>query len=542
MPERYVFSDTLRYHETMLKRLLLENFMAHGRTELEFGPGVTVLMGANNTGKSAVVEALRCLATNPIPRYYIRHGAAQARVELEFDTGHRVAWIRKERYALYEIHSPGQNEPTTYAKFGRNTPEDVLALLRLGNVFIDDADSKGIDVHLGNQREPVFLLNRSGTVMADFFAASSESAYLLSMQQALKVKISAQKKEFAAQDARLEAVRRRLDRLAPLPSLALGMERAAVLLDAVAALERSQPRLEQTSARLRGLLLRQSQLARALESLEPLAQPPDLHPVDRLGRWLDEHRSRSAAAALAARRLDLLARILPAPALAESGRLATTTARLAELRQEHQRLAKRSQTLAALTSAPALFPASGLATLRARRTALALARDTGRQANEILTRLLPPPALFPAATLRQRVAGLLECSQTLDALRHRLAALQALREPAPLRAASPLEHCLTTLRSLRAQRDELQRRSAILDGLTAAPPLSVPVGLESALTGIKRLLAARNTAQEAARQAEQALAAMASTVAERLTRAGVCPLCGAALTVESFLGRKHEHD
>jgi predicted ATPase len=36
----------------MIKRITIENYMAHQHTTLELGPGVTVLTGPNNTGKS----------------------------------------------------------------------------------------------------------------------------------------------------------------------------------------------------------------------------------------------------------------------------------------------------------------------------------------------------------------------------------------------------------------------------------------------------------------------------------------------------------
>ncbi|MEF2143934.1 MAG: AAA family ATPase, partial [Desulfovibrionaceae bacterium] len=47
----------------MIQRIILDDFQAHKHTELALGPGVTVLTGPNNSGKSAIVEALRCLAT-----------------------------------------------------------------------------------------------------------------------------------------------------------------------------------------------------------------------------------------------------------------------------------------------------------------------------------------------------------------------------------------------------------------------------------------------------------------------------------------------
>ena len=110
----------------MIKKLILRDFMAHSHTELEFGPGMTVLTGPNNSGKSAIVEALRCVATNPAPYNFIRHGAKEARVVVELDSGHKVEWLRRKAYAMYYLHAPGEEEPREYAKFGRTPPEEIL--------------------------------------------------------------------------------------------------------------------------------------------------------------------------------------------------------------------------------------------------------------------------------------------------------------------------------------------------------------------------------------------------------------------------------
>ncbi len=148
----------------MIKKIILKDFLAHADTTIELGEGMTVLTGPNNSGKSSIVEALRCIATNPPPKYFIRHGAKKARVELEMDDGVRVAWIRKKATAWYEVTKPGAEEPEVYAKFGRKTPEDVLNLLRLNQVPLEGGNS--LDVHIGNQRNPIFLLDQPASVAA----------------------------------------------------------------------------------------------------------------------------------------------------------------------------------------------------------------------------------------------------------------------------------------------------------------------------------------------------------------------------------------
>jgi exonuclease SbcC len=227
----------------MIRNILLENFMAHERTELELGPGVTALTGANNTGKSAVVEALRCVTTNPSVSHCIRHGAKEARVTLTMDDGARVTWIRKKRSAGYEITLPGRDEPEEpFWKLQGKVPDEVRALLRLDQVPLETGDP--VDVHVGNQREPVFLLNRPDSNVAAFFAASTEGAHLLAMQNALKQRTTEAKRRDRELSERLARVEADLDGLATLPDIERRIDQARELETTATRLQADMPRLE----------------------------------------------------------------------------------------------------------------------------------------------------------------------------------------------------------------------------------------------------------------------------------------------------------
>lgn len=211
----------------MITKIVLENFMAHEHTELQLGPGVNALTGPNNTGKSAIVEGLRCVATNPVPKHYIRHGAKEARVGLEFEDGTRVVWVRKKRSSGYELWHPGAEEPEEYWKFGRRPPEDILAALKLDLVELETGGE--IDVHVGNQREPVFLLNQPGSNAAAFFAASTESAHLLAMQNVLKRRTQEAKRQERDLKGRLLDIENDMDCFSPLPDIGVELEKACEL-------------------------------------------------------------------------------------------------------------------------------------------------------------------------------------------------------------------------------------------------------------------------------------------------------------------------
>ena len=308
----------------MITKIVIDNFMAHEHTELALGPGLTILTGSNNTGKSAVVEALRCLATNPArspnPALYIRHGAKEARVEVEVDDGTRVAWVRTKRWAKYEVWAPDAEEPEEYHKLQGRVPEDVAKILRLDRVELETRKDS-VDVHLGNQRDPVFLLNQPDSVMAEFFAASTESAHLLAMQNALKMRVRDAKREERGLFEQADRIGSDLDRLAPLPDVSLRMERAEELDREADALERAIPALETGLAEHRALVAALDRERSTGAILEAIQSPPPVQDVDRLKRYIESMGTVSAQREQASRTAGALGGLTTPPETADTAPL-----------------------------------------------------------------------------------------------------------------------------------------------------------------------------------------------------------------------------
>ena len=42
----------------MIKKLILNNFLSHKNTSLEFNPGITVFVGHNGSGKSSIIDSI----------------------------------------------------------------------------------------------------------------------------------------------------------------------------------------------------------------------------------------------------------------------------------------------------------------------------------------------------------------------------------------------------------------------------------------------------------------------------------------------------
>ncbi len=70
---------------------------------IEPADGLTVLVGPNNCGKSAVVSALLSVCGETDSNYMVRHGEKLASVTVETDDGHTIVWRRKKGSASYVI-------------------------------------------------------------------------------------------------------------------------------------------------------------------------------------------------------------------------------------------------------------------------------------------------------------------------------------------------------------------------------------------------------------------------------------------------------
>lgn len=113
----------------MFESLTIQNFQAHKRIKVEFDPHITTIVGSSDVGKSAIIRALRWVATNaPNGDAFIRHGSKGSTVKLFVD-GHVVTRRRSLKGATNE-YLLDDNE---YKAFGRTVPEPIEALINMGS-------------------------------------------------------------------------------------------------------------------------------------------------------------------------------------------------------------------------------------------------------------------------------------------------------------------------------------------------------------------------------------------------------------------------
>ncbi|MEN1940531.1 DNA repair protein RecN [Luteimonas sp. MJ174] len=85
----------------MLKRLSIKDFAVVSATELEFGPGLTVVSGETGAGKSLIVDALGFLSGLRADSGMVSHGAQRAELNAEFDLADSplgLDWLREQEF------------------------------------------------------------------------------------------------------------------------------------------------------------------------------------------------------------------------------------------------------------------------------------------------------------------------------------------------------------------------------------------------------------------------------------------------------------
>lgn len=260
----------------VITRIVLENFMSHTRTEIEPSAGLTVLTGPNNCGKSALVEALRVICHNPRGDYMIRHGAKSASVTLETDEGHVVTW-KRAKSVLYTL-----NGEEVYPR-NNGLPDDLHKLLRLPKVFSEDGKSE-FDIHIAEQKNPIFLLNQPGSQAAVFFASSSDAAYLVAMQKQHKLRVlrAGQRKKDLTEE--VQELDRELQAMVALDPLGEQLRLAEQSYVGLAQQEQSLEAFEKRLSDLDRRATEVKQLSDEAETIKTLNPPPVMSETERLAR------------------------------------------------------------------------------------------------------------------------------------------------------------------------------------------------------------------------------------------------------------------
>lgn len=140
----------------MLRKLAVRNFQSIRSADIELGK-LTVIVGASNSGKSALLRAARVLANNANSPSFVKAGEAKSTILLALEDGTAVALDRGPSLSTYRIRV--QDSTQEYPKSGVTVPADVSRILRLPVV-------EGEEICFAFQFDRPFLLDATGSKVA----------------------------------------------------------------------------------------------------------------------------------------------------------------------------------------------------------------------------------------------------------------------------------------------------------------------------------------------------------------------------------------
>lgn len=147
----------------MALKIRVRNFQSLEDVALDID-GFTVVTGANNTGKSALMRAIRAAFQNLRGTSFIRHGANKTIVDVEFSDGHKLTWEKGRKRGdkpTYYVGDGGAIHP------GQGVPDKV----RDSGVRPITAGNREVWPQIAPQfTGQVFLLDQPGSVMAEAVA------------------------------------------------------------------------------------------------------------------------------------------------------------------------------------------------------------------------------------------------------------------------------------------------------------------------------------------------------------------------------------
>ncbi len=176
--------------EKGIRSVRLENVMAHSDTLITLGQGLTVILGKNNVGKSAVANGIIALARGDSDETMIRHHMKDSRVTLQIENGLSIEYRRTRKsekgYKVFYTLIDKNEEPLKSTNGGTSPPDWVNEYLKLN--LTEDMD--GLDPFLLTQKDRTFLLNRPKTKRAHVLSIHMGDDVLQSMFKLENKKIS----------------------------------------------------------------------------------------------------------------------------------------------------------------------------------------------------------------------------------------------------------------------------------------------------------------------------------------------------------------
>ena len=181
-------------------RVKVKDFNCIREAEFQFLPGLTVLQGESNGGKSSVFRAIENTIFNQSGTANVQHGKQFYLVGIE-NNGHKVIFKKGKAGGVYKV------DDVEYSKVGVGQIEQVADALGIRETVL--AGEK-VRLNFWSQMGYPFLLDRSPGQLYKFIVDSSESESLSSVLKDIAKDIKDTNASIMANDSKLDLLRSQL--------------------------------------------------------------------------------------------------------------------------------------------------------------------------------------------------------------------------------------------------------------------------------------------------------------------------------------------
>lgn len=186
----------------MIKHLLIRNFQCHRRLDLELDPGVNVVIGPSDTGKSAIIRAINWLCFNePGGTAFRSHWGGRTVVQVELDDKTIIKRVRSDKDNYYQLND------RKLRGFGRKVPEEVQEALNVSNL------------NFHNQMDAPFLLSDTPAQVAKTLNSIANLEVVDESIRYLAGQIRGTQGEIRNSDAQIAQLESDLEEYANVPAL-----------------------------------------------------------------------------------------------------------------------------------------------------------------------------------------------------------------------------------------------------------------------------------------------------------------------------------
>ena len=155
----------------------IKNYQAIKEATLEFLPGITVIVGSSNNGKSSIIRAIQGAINNQGGNKFINYDADSCEVTIE-DLGHKVVWKKSKKQGKSAYIIDGQE----LSKIGQKQIEDVANVLNMREIEINN---EKVRINFWKQLDYPFMVGKNPYQLFDFISRSKEQEAIANLESSL---------------------------------------------------------------------------------------------------------------------------------------------------------------------------------------------------------------------------------------------------------------------------------------------------------------------------------------------------------------------